>query len=147
MANRKFLSSVYPNLNSSGDVTKLNPHVRASDCSVIVSVTGDTHTLSHICQLAIKTTADYVRLHKLDFTSQDKLAEFLRERSPFTPVTAEAVTSHDAGRDARGGEQLADAAHGKSVVGSRAEAGRSGAEGKGGKGGVRRKAKVNGKLG
>lgn len=146
MANRKFLSSVYPNLNSSGDVTKLNPHVRASDCSVIVSVTGDTHSLSHICQLAIKTAADYVRTNKLDFTSQDKLAEFLRERSVVTPPTTEAVAPHVSGRASGGGEQVADVAHGKSVPRTRVEAGRSGKEGKGGKG-VGGKAKVNGKLG
>lgn len=129
MANRKLLSIVYPNLNGSPDDTRLNPHVSALDCRTIVAVSGDVATLSHICQLAIKTTADYVRLHKLDFTTSDKLTEFLRERSPFTPPSTEANARDDAGRDKGGSEQAENPAHGKSKS-RESVAGRS-SEGKG----------------
>lgn len=133
MANRKFLSPVYANLSASDDATRLNPQVRSSDCRTIVSVTGDTHSLSHICQLFIKATADYVRLHKLDFTSQDKLSEFLRERSVVTPPATEAVASDDAGRNAGSGKQVTNTTNGQPIPGTGVKTGRSGAESKGGK--------------
>ena len=107
MANRKLLSAIYPNLNGTPDDTRLNPHVSALDCRTIVAVSGDTAILSHICQLAIKTTAEYVRTNKLDFATSDKLTEFLRERSPFTPVTTESNAHDDAGRNTRGDKQVA----------------------------------------
>ena len=125
MANRKLLSTVYPNLNGSPDDTRLNPHVSALDCRTIVAVSGDVATLSHICQLAIKTTADYVRLHKLDFTTSARLTEFLRERSPFTPPHPEANAHDDTGRDKGGSEQAAHVKNGKSESG-KGVTGRSG---------------------
>lgn len=124
MPNRKLISSVYPGLIGSADDSRLNPHVSASDCRAIVSVAGDSHILNHICQLAIKTTAEYVRANNLSIIDSERLTDYLRERSAPGLVTAESVARNDAGRDSGGGQQAKNAADGKSKS-------RSGVKGRG----------------
>jgi hypothetical protein len=132
MANRKPLSVVYPNLVALGDDHRLQPHVSWKDCSQIVAVSGTTSILHHICQQAIKTAAEYVRLHKLDFTTSERLYDFLRERSVVTPPATETPAQDVAGRDTRGGEQAPAVTDNGAVVGKGVKTRRRGKEGKGG---------------
>lgn len=131
MPNHKLSSTVYPNLVGSPDDTRLNPHVSAHDCRTIVSVTGSTQILSHICQLAIKTTADYVRNNSVDFTTSERLHDFLRQRSSSAVNATETDERNDAGRDSGGGESVADTSRGKSVSRKGVAGKRSGEKGKG----------------
>ena len=134
MANRKLLSTVYPGISSSPDCTRLQPQVSGLDCRTIVSVSGDTTILSHICQLAIKTTAAYVRSHSLDFTTRDELTKFLSERSPFVTPPAESVTPDESRRVTSGGEQAPHVADKQSKSGKSVARGGGKEEGKGRKG-------------
>lgn len=106
MSNRATWPPVYPDLNKSDDLARLaQPKVSARDAKLIVSVVGNDTILTYICQLAIKSAADYVRANNLSLADEDRFLRFLRERSASSYSPTETRSSDVSGRITGGSEQ------------------------------------------
>jgi len=128
-AHRSSFPPVYPNLNSTPDaIVKGCPKLFAPDVRTIIAVTGNTSTISHICQLAIHNAAEYIRTHNLTLADYDRFVDYLRERPVVVAPPAEATPPHVAGRNPGRGEQIKRIANERTRLGKDVKTGSRGGE-------------------
>lgn len=120
MAHRSSWPPVYPGLVNlpREQVTHGSPRFLISDTSTLVAAAGNTAIITHICQHAIHSAAEYCRRNNITFVNNEQLFEFLRKRSAAQLDVTEAPARDDAGRDKERGDGDAKPAGQRTKAGS-----------------------------